>query len=65
VKGDAGTPLFRVRYRTDTIALILPIEKVSAAVLEQIQSTVARILQGVSIPSHQERRLPVTIAHDK
>lgn len=48
VKDSSGMPLFRIRHRRDTIALLLPVGKVSAPCLEDIQLYVANCLVGPS-----------------
>jgi ParB family chromosome partitioning protein len=45
VKSNEGDALFRVRYQSNSIALILPINNVSAQALQRIQTAVAAILQ--------------------
>ena len=44
VNGEDGTPLFRVRHQRNSIALVLPHEKVSHRCLEAIEDAVARIM---------------------
>jgi ParB family chromosome partitioning protein len=44
VRDHVGTPLFRVKYQRKSISLVLPIEKVSADALSQIETAVAAIL---------------------
>jgi hypothetical protein len=46
VRGRDGLPLFRIKHQRDSVAIVLPIGKVSAKVLERLQTTVANILQG-------------------
>jgi ParB/RepB/Spo0J family partition protein len=56
VKREDGVPLFRVRYQRNSIALVLPIGKVSAQSLDTIQRAVVNILeQPSSAESHAER----------
>ena len=45
IKDDEGVPLFRIKHQQNSIALVLPIGKVSAKSLQMIQSAVAEILQ--------------------
>jgi ParB family chromosome partitioning protein len=45
VKGEDGVPLFRIRHQRSSIALVLPIGKVSAEALEAIRLTVTEILE--------------------
>jgi ParB family chromosome partitioning protein len=46
VKGEDGLALFRVRRQINSVALILPLEKISARSLQEIQDAVAGILEG-------------------
>lgn len=48
IKGAAGVPLFRVRQQRDFIALLLPVERVSALCLENLCSAVADLLEHQS-----------------
>jgi ParB family transcriptional regulator, chromosome partitioning protein len=62
VIGEDGEPLFRIRRQVGTIALILPITRVSARSLENIQRAVAQILQKSStrsdtLPTVRDARL--------
>jgi ParB family chromosome partitioning protein len=45
VKDANGSPLFRIRQQSNSIALLLPIEKVSASMLELIRRSIAGVLQ--------------------
>jgi ParB family chromosome partitioning protein len=45
VKDDNGEPLFRIRQQSSAIALLLPLEKISARILDDIRDAVAGILQ--------------------
>jgi ParB family chromosome partitioning protein len=45
VKDAFGQPLFRIRHQRDTIALLLPVNKVSAQALEEIRGLVCEALQ--------------------
>lgn len=44
VEGVGGEPLFRIRQQQDAIALLLPVDRMSARTLDAIQRAVARIL---------------------
>lgn len=44
VKDAGGAPLFRIRQQRDTIALVLPAEKVTEAALERIRHMLTRLL---------------------
>lgn len=46
IKADNGVPLFRVRQQRTSVALILPLELVTKAAMEDIQHTVAVILEN-------------------
>lgn len=46
VAAHNGSPLFRIRQQSNSIALILPVERVSASHLKNIQMAVAAILQA-------------------
>jgi ParB family chromosome partitioning protein len=45
VLGSDGVPLFRIRYQNDSIALIVPLDKVSRQSLQRIEADLASILQ--------------------
>lgn len=45
IKTDCGAPLFRIRYQTDSVTILLPVEKVSAKVLAKISTAIEGILQ--------------------
>jgi ParB/RepB/Spo0J family partition protein len=45
VKGEDGQPLFRIRHQRETIAVLLPVEKVSARILDNIRYAVSELLQ--------------------
>jgi len=44
IKDDTGEPLFRIRQNSTSIALLLPAEIVSAAVLEEVRQAVRSVL---------------------
>jgi hypothetical protein len=46
VKDSRGAPLFRIRQQTESIAVLLPIEKISARTMDRIRLSVADILQS-------------------
>jgi hypothetical protein len=46
IKGRNGDLLFRIRQRSTSIALILPMHTTSASCLERIQAAVAQIMDG-------------------
>lgn len=48
VRNDEGTPLFRVRQLRTSVALELPCERLSAAAMAEIRTTLAAILQRES-----------------
>jgi ParB family transcriptional regulator, chromosome partitioning protein len=45
VTGASGRPLFRLRWQSDAITLVLPARRVSAKVLQGIRESIAEILQ--------------------
>jgi len=49
VVDKSGAPLFRIRHQTKSIALLLPVEKVSAQCLERLRWAVADILHDASV----------------
>lgn len=49
VKDRMGVPLFRIRHQTNSIAVLLPIEKTSAQTLETVRSTLRGILQQATV----------------
>ncbi|MDB6083141.1 MAG: ParB/RepB/Spo0J family partition protein [Gammaproteobacteria bacterium] len=59
IKDRKGAPLFRVRHQQKSVALIVPLEKVSAELLENVCRAVALLLQeegGRLEPSHRAWR---------
>lgn len=46
VKDAQGTPLFRVRQQTSSVAIVVPMARMSTRALEQIRLSVAEILQN-------------------
>ncbi len=50
IKARNGDPLFRVRHRRASISLILRVDRVSKAALEDIQRSLAHILEGQTTP---------------
>jgi ParB family transcriptional regulator, chromosome partitioning protein len=64
VKDDSGAPLFRVRHHQSSIALIVSLEKLSAARLDMLCSLLARHLQHeesshVAIDSQDGECVPI------
>jgi ParB family transcriptional regulator, chromosome partitioning protein len=59
VRGDDGVPLFRVREQRESIALILPVNRISRAMLESIENAIADILeqQLSTSPRHAAREI--------
>ena len=45
VRGDQGTPLFRIRHRRDSIAFLLPLDAVGERAMRDICEALTRILQ--------------------
>jgi hypothetical protein len=66
VTADDGSSLFRIRRQLNSIALILPIDKVSARTLENVRNAVASILEktvssdsnGVVVSMRTHERAP-------
>jgi len=58
IKDDEGVALFRVRRQINSVALILPLEKVSAHALQEIQVAVAGILSGGAPPARANEGRP-------
>jgi len=48
VKDGRGAPLFRIRHQTHSIAIVLPLERVSEKSLEKIRWSLRCLLQGTS-----------------
>jgi ParB family chromosome partitioning protein len=46
VKDEAGSPLFRIRYQTSSIALVIPTAVTSEKTLGQLRDAVTRVLKG-------------------
>jgi hypothetical protein len=57
ITDEQGTPLFRVRRQRHSIALIVPIQHMSADSLESIQSALATILSSCVIARDTRRGL--------
>lgn len=51
VKDAQGTPLFRVRQQTKSVAIVVPMSRMSTRSLEQIRMSVAEILQNDHAPA--------------
>jgi ParB family chromosome partitioning protein len=49
VRSENGAALFRIRHQRDSVALLLPIEKVAERTLREISAAVATILQAASV----------------
>jgi ParB family transcriptional regulator, chromosome partitioning protein len=50
VTGRNGQPLYRIRQQINTIALLLPINRVSARRLTQIRAAVSEAMEGDTLP---------------
>lgn len=59
VKGADQTPYFRIRHRRNTVALLLPVTRVSAEVLESVRVALLEILQRAAPPASVKRMRPV------
>ena len=62
IRAESGAPLFRIRQQRNAIVVILPIERVSAMCLEQIESSITRILQSPSSASSEARDVRLAAA---
>ena len=51
VKDPTGTPLFRISHRSNAVALLLPVDRLSVQTLNSIRSAVADILQRENGPT--------------
>jgi ParB family chromosome partitioning protein len=60
VKDVNGSPLFRVRHQQNTIALVMPLEMVSAECLDKVCRTVAGILQRRAV-AHLRQPAPLRL----
>ncbi len=58
VKDANGSPLFRIRQQSSSIALVLPMEKVSASMLEVIRRSISGILQHTFVQTIDLASLP-------
>jgi ParB family transcriptional regulator, chromosome partitioning protein len=58
VKAQDGTPLFRIRHQRTSIAVILPVEKISAKCLQAIEASISRILQSQSVDTQAPNHVP-------
>lgn len=56
IKGEQGVPLFRVRHRSDSIALLLPAQDVSERSLENVREVLTQILRRASPQAPRARR---------
>lgn len=56
VTSDDGTPLFRVSYRRDTVALLLPARALTAASLRRVKSLLADYLQDATAQTIDSKR---------
>lgn len=57
VRSEEGAPLFRVRQLRTSVALELPCERLSAAAMAEIRTTLAEILQRGAPASSRARRV--------
>jgi ParB family chromosome partitioning protein len=46
IKDGAGTPLFRMRRQSSSMVYLLPLDRISAAVLERVEQAITGILAG-------------------
>jgi ParB family transcriptional regulator, chromosome partitioning protein len=56
VTDDSGAPLFRIRRQAKSIALLLPVDKVSASCLDRVRDAVTQILHDASSQSRELER---------
>ena len=52
VLSDRGRPLFRIRYARTSVALLLPVQRVSALALREIRDAVGSALQRATLQQH-------------
>jgi hypothetical protein len=60
IEGEDGSPLFRIRHQQDSIALLLPIEQISATTLDASKHAVKNILttsKAEKVPVFREFQL--------
>jgi ParB family chromosome partitioning protein len=55
VKGDDGKPLFRIRLNANTVAVLLPLETVSANRLAKVRTILATALQEIGAEDAEHR----------
>ena len=48
IRGDDGAPLFRIRYARTSVALLLPLQRVSAKSMREICDAVCSLLRGTA-----------------
>lgn len=53
VLGKDGCPLFRIRHQLDSVALLLPLEGVSASTLHNVELAVQELLQNTLQQGHE------------
>jgi len=53
IKDGDGRPLFRLRYQQSSVALVLPLERISASCLEAVCTAMAAVLQQSDQPCSQ------------
>lgn len=58
VSGANGKPIFKIRHHASTVALVLPLDKLSASQLSQIRAVVLAVLQDV-VPKRPELFHPI------
>lgn len=65
VKAENGTPLFRIRHQRSSIAVLLPVERVSAATLESLRHAITVVLVQAERrrPEHSDRASRAHVAN--
>ena len=56
VKDRNGTPLFRISRRSNSVALLLPVDKLSAQTMDKLRHAVADILQHTGVQAAERAR---------
>ena len=66
VKGEDGEPLFRVRHQTNTVAILLPVARVSEDMIERIRRDIVKIMeQPQERPGGRTRTMPTEREGDR
>jgi hypothetical protein len=54
VKDHSGHPVFRIRRQSRLVAILVPVERVSAEVMDSVRTTLTDILQRASVQAQDD-----------